>query len=236
MKLCQALYPPSAVCPISPPALYPLASMESIIPPMVTYPEGDHGVDFQYETKVTDVQFRIEGGKKQASSVTVDHKGESRIIDLTENDLLFITNGGCGRAAPSALRTRPQALIPPSSRATVDLWKKIAAQDLLPSAEKFCSQPELSNWESATINTLDDKIPSISMPDLQRDLQRPHSSPAASSRSAIPAGCSADPEPPAETVITQEPACVRVYGLFSDKPGDYVKPMRDCTGREICME
>ena len=26
--------------------------------------------------------------------------------------------------------------------------------------------------------------------------------------------------------------CVWVYGLFSDKPGDYVKkPMRDCTGR-----
>ena len=62
---------------------------ESIILPMVTYLK-DHGVDFQYETKVTDVQFRIEGGKKQASSVTVDHKGESRTIDLTENDLLFI--------------------------------------------------------------------------------------------------------------------------------------------------
>lgn len=31
--------------------------------------------------------------------------------------------------------------------------------------------------------------------------------------------------------------CVWVYGLFSDKPGDYVKkPMRDCTGKEICME
>lgn len=30
---------------------------------------------------------------------------------------------------------------------------------------------------------------------------------------------------------------VWVYGLFSDKPGDYVKkPMRECTGKEICME
>ena len=28
-----------------------------------------------------------------------------------------------------------------------------------------------------------------------------------------------------------------LYGLFSDKPGSYVKkPMRDCTGKEICME
>ena len=31
--------------------------------------------------------------------------------------------------------------------------------------------------------------------------------------------------------------CVWVYALFTDKPGDYVKkPMRDCTGKEICME
>mgnify|MGYP000273120500 CR=1 FL=1 len=31
--------------------------------------------------------------------------------------------------------------------------------------------------------------------------------------------------------------CVWVYGLFTDKPGDYIKkPMRDCTGKEICME
>ena len=30
---------------------------------------------------------------------------------------------------------------------------------------------------------------------------------------------------------------VWVYGLFSDKPGDFVKkPMRECTGKEICME
>ena len=28
-----------------------------------------------------------------------------------------------------------------------------------------------------------------------------------------------------------------IYGLFTDKPGNYIeKPMRDCTGEEICME
>ena len=31
--------------------------------------------------------------------------------------------------------------------------------------------------------------------------------------------------------------CVWLYGLFTDVPGDYVKkPMRDCTGKEICEE
>ena len=67
---------------------------ESIILPMTAYLQ-DHGVQFFYETKVTDVQFSIEIGKKQATSITVDHKGQVETIDLTANDLLFITNGGC---------------------------------------------------------------------------------------------------------------------------------------------
>ena len=61
---------------------------ESIILPMTCYLK-DHGVQFFYETKVTDVQFNIEIGRKQASSITVDHKGQVETIDLTENDLLF---------------------------------------------------------------------------------------------------------------------------------------------------
>ena len=41
-----------------------------------------------------------------------------------------------------------------------DLWKRIAAlDDSFGHPEKFCSQPELTNWESATITTLDEKIP-----------------------------------------------------------------------------
>ena len=67
---------------------------ESIILPMVTYLK-DHGVQFYYDTKVVDVQFSLEPGKKQAAGITVDHKGAVETIDLTEDDLLFITNGGC---------------------------------------------------------------------------------------------------------------------------------------------
>ena len=34
-----------------------------------------------------------------------------------------------------------------------------------------------------------------------------------------------------------EECVVWVYGLFFDRPGDFVKkPMKDCTGKEICME
>ena len=35
----------------------------------------------------------------------------------------------------------------------------------------------------------------------------------------------------------KDKVCVWVYGLFTDRPGDYVKkPMRECTGKEITEE
>ena len=67
---------------------------ESIILPMEKYLK-EHGVQFHYSTKVTDVRFDVTATRKQASSITVEHDGQTDVIDLTENDLLFITNGGC---------------------------------------------------------------------------------------------------------------------------------------------
>ena len=124
------------------------------------YLEG-FGVQFHYNTKVTDVKFDIQKGRKLASSVTVEHAGETSNIDLTENDLLFITNGGCVESCTVGAQDKATGFDPTIQPGNGwDLWKKVAAQD--PSfghPEKFCSEPELSNWESATITTLDDKIP-----------------------------------------------------------------------------
>ena len=41
---------------------------------MVRYLES-FGVQFHYNTKVTDVKFDIQKGRKLASSVTVEHEG-----------------------------------------------------------------------------------------------------------------------------------------------------------------
>ena len=64
-----------------------------------------------------------------------------------------------------------------------DLWKKIAAQDpAFGHPEKFCSEPERTNWESATITTLDEKIPPYIQKICKRDpFSGRTSSPAASS-------------------------------------------------------
>ena len=213
---------------------------ESIILPMVSYLK-DHGVQFHYDTKVVDVQFSLEPGRKQAVGVTVDHKGEVTTIGLTENDLLFITNGGCVESCTVGAQNKAAGFDPAIKPGNGwDLWKRIAAlDDSFGHPEKFCSQPELSNWESATITTLDEKIPRYIQKICKRD---PFSG------RTVTGGIVTVKDSSwllswtlnRQQQFRDQPRnqlCVWVYGLFSDKPGDYVrKPMRDCTGREICME
>lgn len=67
---------------------------ESMILPMVKYLES-FGVQFHYNTKVVNVAFDCAGGKKQATRIDILRDGLEDCIDLTENDLVFITNGGC---------------------------------------------------------------------------------------------------------------------------------------------
>ena len=213
---------------------------ESIILPMVTYLK-DHGVQFHYETKVVDVKFDINGKRKQASSVVVEHAGETSTIGLTENDLLFITNGGCVESCTMGAQDKAAGFDPTIKPGNGwDLWKKIAAQDpAFGHPEKFCSDPEHSNWESATITTLDDKIPQYIQKICKRDPFSGHT---------VTGGIVTVKDSNwllswtlnRQQQFRDQPKnqlCVWVYGLFSDKPGNYVKKaMRDCTGKELCME
>ena len=213
---------------------------ESIILPMVTYLK-DHGVQFYYDTKVVDVQFSLEPGKKQAAGITVDHKGAVETIDLTEDDLLFITNGGCVESCTVGAQNKATGFDPAIKPGNGwDLWKRIAAlDDSFGHPEKFCSQPELTNWESATITTLDEKIPQY----IQKICKRDPFSGRTVTGGIVTVKDSAWllswtlNRQQQFRAQPKDQLCVWVYGLFSDKPGDYVKkPMRDCTGREICME
>ena len=213
---------------------------ESIILPMEKYLK-EHGVQFHYSTKVTDVRFDVTATRKQASSITVEHDGQTDVIDLTENDLLFITNGGCVESSTYGSQNTPAPFDPELKPGNGwDLWKKIAAQDAsFGRPEKFCYDPEQSNWMSATVTTLDDKIPQYIQKICKRDPFSGHT---------VTGGIVTVKDSSwlmswtlnRQQQFRDQPKdqlCVWVYGLFSDKPGDYVKkPMRDCTGKEICME
>jgi oleate hydratase len=211
---------------------------ESLILPMVRYLEP-RGVRFQYDTRVTNVEFSIEGGRKVAKRIVFIRGGREEGIDLLEDDLVFITNGSCTENSSLGDQDRP-AVLNRETGGCWELWRSIAAQD--PSfgrPDKFCSSIDQTNWESATVTTLDEKIPAY----IERICKRDPFSGQVVTGGIVTAK---DSKWLLSWTVNRQPQfkeqpkgqlAVWVYALFSDLPGDYVqKPMRDCTGREICME
>ena len=213
---------------------------ESLIMPMVKYLDA-HGVKFHYDTKVTNVLFDIAADKKVAKQIVYVSNGEEGTIDLTEDDLVFVTNGSCTESAALGDQDRvPQLDVSAGEGACWKLWRNIAAQD--PSfghPDKFCSDISKSNWESATITTLDDKIP----PYIERICKRDPFSDKVVTGGIITVKDSSwfmsytlNRQPHFKSQ-PKDQLVVWVYGLYSDRPGDFVKkPMRECTGMEITQE
>ena len=213
---------------------------ESMILPMVKYLE-DHGVQFHYNTKVVNVEFDIQPDKKLASRIELLTGEGQNFVDLTENDLVFITNGGCVENSTMGDQNTPAPYnteIKPGGG--WDMWRKIAAQDpSFGNPDKFCYDPEQTNWMSATVETLDGQI----IPYIKNICKRDPFTGKVVTGGIVTVK---DSSWLLSWTINRQPqfreqpknhCLVWVYSLFTDVPGDYVKkPMRECTGKEICME
>ena len=84
---------------------------ESLILPMKKYLE-DAGVEFQFNTEVTNVIFDIKDGKKVAKAIDCKVKGVETGIVLTENDLVFVTTEAVPKVRFTAIRTMHQTVMP----------------------------------------------------------------------------------------------------------------------------
>ncbi len=238
---------------------------ESMILPLENYLKA-HGVDFQFDTHVTDIEFSCSDAKDNDRKVATELRfvrdsdasgqaaavglpdsanpapqGAEEVIALSENDLVFITPGSCVAHSSFGSQDAPAAFKPELTPGDGwDLWKRIAAQSPeFGHPDKFCGSPELSNWESATVTTLDARI----LPYIEAICQRDPLS-----GNVVTGGIVSvkDSNWLLSWTINRQPqfraqktgqVCVWLYGLFTDKPGNYVKkPMRACTGREICEE
>ena len=213
---------------------------ESMILPMVKYLES-FGVQFHYGMRVDNVLFDITNDKKQAKTIEVEIDGKKKYIDLTENDLVFITNGGCVENSTHGSQNEKAEFNPDiKPGGGWDMWRKIAVQDKsFGNPDKFCYDPKQTNWMSATVTTLDDKIPPYIEKICKRD---PFSGKVVTggivtvkdSNWLLSWTFNRQPQfrdQPKNQLVGW------IYGLFSDKPGNYIKkPMIECTGKEICME
>ncbi|WP_017471133.1 oleate hydratase [Amphibacillus jilinensis] len=211
---------------------------ESLALPLITFLEN-HGVTFQYDTTVTQVEFAITHNKKVAKTIVYQQHNEEKQLSLAEDDFVFITNGSNTESSTLGDNHTP-ATINHDLGGSWELWKNIAKQDpAFGSPETFCGNIAESNWESATITTLDDRIPAYIEKICKRD---PFSGKVVTggivtikdSNWLMSFTLNRQPhfkDQPADQLV------VWVYSLYCDVPGNYIKkPMKDCTGIEITEE
>lgn len=211
----------------------------SLVLPMVRWLK-DHGCTFQYNIVVSNVEFDITDDKKVATKIVAnDTDGNDKSINLSENDLLFITNGSMTENSSYGDDDTPAKL---SSEQTGcwKLWKNIALKsNEFGHPEVFCSNVEKTNWESCTVTCHDKTVPNY----IEKITQRSPYGGKVVTGGIVTAKDSSwllswtvnrqgqYPEQPEDDIV------VWVYGLFSDVEGDYIKKkMRDCTGKEITKE
>jgi oleate hydratase len=211
----------------------------SFVKPMVKYLE-DHGVKFEYGVTVDNIEFSISDDKKVAKRIVAkERNGNDVSIGLKENDLVFITNGSMTESSGYGNDNIP-APFNKELGGSWKLWRNIAAQsDEFGKPDKFCTDPEKSNWESCTVTCHDERVPKY----IEKITKRSPYGGRTVTGGIVTAMDSSWLM--SWTINRQEQyygqpekdVAVWVYGLFSDVPGDYIKKsMRDCTGKEITKE
>ena len=213
---------------------------ESMILPMCKY-ITDHGGKVLFDTTVTNIVCDCTEDKKVAKKIEYTQGGVEKVIELTENDLVICTNGCQGDASAYGDNTHaPVVKVKNGEGPSVEMWKKLAAQDpAFGHPEKFFKDIKETSWESWTVDTANKQILDAIQKICKRD---PFSG------KVVTGGIVSVKDSSwllswtlnRQQQFRDQPKdqlCVWVYSLFSDKPGDYVKkPMRECTGEEICQE
>ncbi|MCJ0873408.1 oleate hydratase [Streptomyces sp. AP-93] len=211
---------------------------ESLVLPLTRWLVGQ-GVTFQLDTEVTDIGFDITSDRKQATRIHWISAGEVGGCDLGADDLVFTTIGSLTENSDNGDH-HTAARLDEGPAPAWDLWRKIASHDdSFGRPEVFCGNISESKWESATVTTLDSRIPRLIQKIAKRD---PFSGKVVTGGivtirdSSWLMSWTVNRQPhfkqqPADQIV------VWLYGLFTDRPGDYVKkPMQDCTGEEITQE
>ncbi|MCA4756227.1 oleate hydratase [Mycobacteroides abscessus subsp. abscessus] len=211
---------------------------ESLVLPMYRW-LLDQGVTFHFDTEVTDIDFDITPDRKQATRIHWIKDGQPGGVDLGPNDLVLTTIGSLTENSDDGDHHTPAKLNTGPAPAW-DLWRRIAAKD--PSfgrPDVFGGHIPETKWESATVTTLDHRIPEY----IQRICKRDPFSGKVVTGGIVTAR---DSKWLMSWTVNRQPhfkqqpkdqIVVWVYGLFVDTPGDYVKkPMSECTGEEITQE
>ena len=214
---------------------------ESMILPMVKYLE-ERGVKVEYDTTVKNIECNCNDERKVAKVIYYTQGGEDKKIDLTEDDLVFVTNGCQGDNSAYGDQTHaPELKIKNGEGPSIELWKNMAKQDkAFGNPDKFFKDIKETSWESWTVQTSNKEI-------LEAIKKICHRDPL--SGKVVTGGivtCKDSSWLISWTINRQgqfreqskNDCLIWIYGLncWEDK-GDFIdKPMYQCTGIELAAE
>ena len=218
---------------------------ESMILPLVKYLEA-HGVHIEYGMDVKNVIIENAGDKKIAQKIIYIKDGKEEEIGLTEDDLVFITNGCCTDTSCYGDQTHKPDLsgVKNGAGESWDLWKNIAKQAVngeYGNPDNFCDDFEATNWMSATVETSNEEIIQHIIKVCKRDPRAGK----VTTGGIVTVKDSTDNwylswtinRQPQFKAQNKDSVLIWVYALSTNKEGNYVKKaMRDCTGEEVCRE
>lgn len=212
---------------------------DAIVRPVVRWLQ-QQGVRFELDVQVTDLDFETRadgphGGRKAVRRIRATRDGAPADLDVGDDELVIVTLGSM--TADSTLGSMGSPPPPPPARrgGAWALWERLAAKDAAfgrPAA--FCGDVARTQWVSFTVTQADDRF--------VRRMEAFSGSPAGQGGLVTlkdsPWGLTFHLfHPPA---VAGQPPGIHVwwgYGLFADRPGDFVaKAMPACTGAEILTE
>lgn len=212
---------------------------ESMVRPLLAYLK-DHGVQFEYDCHVDNVVVDHEGKQKVAKKIVMTKNGEQSDIDLTPDDIVFVTNGSITESSTYGDQNTP-APITHDKGSSWKLWENLAKQDPdFGHPDVFCENlPERSWFVSATATLENKKI----APYFERLTKRSLYDGKVNTGGIITV---VDSNWELSFTIHRQPhfksqnpdqIVVWIYALYSDTEGNYIKKrVVDCTGKEIAEE
>ncbi len=211
---------------------------DSFILPLTNYLKS-YGVNFVYDTEVTDLDIEINGIEKIVKGIHMISNGKKDHINISDKDIVMVTNGSMTECSTYG-DNKTVPVLRRDLGAIWKLWKNIASKDKsFGNPDVFCSNVDESKWESFTITAKDSKLVQKI-----RELSgnEPHSGKTVTggiititdSNWLLSVTCNRQPHFPNQP---EDVVVIWAYGLLLDEKGNYIqKKMTECTGDELLME
>ena len=207
---------------------------DSLVRPLLKWLE-ERGVRIIFGTQVTDLKFLHDPAGRSVETIVYQRNGTPAQMDVKQNDFVLVTLGSMTEGSSFGGMDSPPLPQEKLEGGAWTLWEKLAARESnFGRPSNFTDHVDESKWVSFTATLRDSAFF-----DLVRDL---------TGNAQGEGGLITFPESnwlasivlPHQPHFIGQPDEVNVlwgYGLRVDQPGNFVvKPMAQCTGREIMTE